>query len=413
MPVNQNVTKYDIDADPSKVHRTGEFKERVAVIRTSDRMSFKACRRKWNWSSGLRFNLEPKQSPAPLWYGTGIHYALEDYHGAKDYSTIIEGFEDYIYATRKNAHNLQLPDEWEELRELGMATLSYYADRWLSRRDPYETFVLNGEPQVEVNFLVDIPNDWRDRLVSQGITPDYDRAIYSGTIDRVVIDPEDGKLWLQDYKTAKQMKSSHYENDPQVTSYCWAAYHIYQRPIGGMIYHQFSKTAPKGPRELKNGTISLAQNQVTSHTLYRDALIEKYGTVMGAPKPNVDYLNSMAAIEDENRDKFIRRDRIWKNPHSLEVEGSKILMECEDMLNPNLPLYPNPGWTCPLMCSFYEECVSMDDGSDWEHQLKLNTQERAKTDESWRKYLQNDIKRIDLKGMVDADVVDLTKEDFV
>lgn len=56
----------------------------IIPIHTSDRASFKFCRRQWAWSSPSRDNLVPKAMVhgvrEPLWFGTGIHYALQKYY---------------------------------------------------------------------------------------------------------------------------------------------------------------------------------------------------------------------------------------------------------------------------------------------------------------------------------------------
>jgi hypothetical protein len=359
-----------------------ELAPRTAVIRTTDRATFRSCRRKWAWSSHLMGNLEPKQAAAPLWFGTGIHYALEDFFGVKDHPTAKDALDAYVRATvRQNRQ--EMPDDWKEQTELGMGMLEYFEKYWLPGRDPLTTYVHNGIPQTEVNFVVDLPFNPKEHF------PDspYDKVVYSGTIDRVTID-DDGQLWLVDYKTAKQLKTSHFANDSQVSAYCWAAYHIYQRPVAGMIYWQFLKAVPKPPEPLKSGKISVAANQRTTRPLYRQALIDCYGSVAAAPVENKKFLNQLALLEGPDHDAFIRRDRIYKNPASLQAEGVKILLELEDMLNPHLPLYPNPTFMCPHMCPFYEACVSMDDGSDWEQQLRDETQPRPSSQESWRKYIQ-------------------------
>ena len=370
----------------------GDAGEKVAVIRTSDRGQFKSCRRRWALQSHMRRNLEPKQAASPLWFGTGIHYALEEYfnpHSELPTKRSSEIFRLYVLATQMQGRQ-QLPDTWEEEQEMGVAMLDYFEDCWLQTRNPLKTFVFNGVPQLEINFQIDIPFDVKAHF------PDspYDRAIYSGTIDRVTID-EEGRIWLVDYKTAKSPKTSHFANDPQVTAYCWAASEMYpDHEIAGMIYWQFAKVAPKPPEPLKSGKISTAANQKTTRPLYRQALINAYGSVDKAPKANIDFLNNLAIQESTERDAFIRRDKIFKNPHSLQAEGAKILMEMQDMLNPNLPLYPNANFMCPHMCSFYEICVSMDDGTDWESQLEMETQPRAKSDESWRKALPRAIEKM-------------------
>src|SRR5688500_7889087 len=56
----------------------------IIPIHASDRGSFKQCRRRWNWSSPMRNNLMPKVSEGslyfPLWFGSGVHWALAKYY---------------------------------------------------------------------------------------------------------------------------------------------------------------------------------------------------------------------------------------------------------------------------------------------------------------------------------------------
>lgn len=56
----------------------------IIPIHSSDRATFKFCRRQWVWSSPSHLNLIRKASvlgiEKNLWFGTGIHYALERYY---------------------------------------------------------------------------------------------------------------------------------------------------------------------------------------------------------------------------------------------------------------------------------------------------------------------------------------------
>jgi hypothetical protein len=56
----------------------------IIPIHTSDRGTFKHCRRQWGFSSPSMRNLIPSAKVhgirEPLWFGTGIHYALEKFY---------------------------------------------------------------------------------------------------------------------------------------------------------------------------------------------------------------------------------------------------------------------------------------------------------------------------------------------
>lgn len=347
---------------------------KAIIIRTSDRIAFKQCRRKWGFSSHLKYNLTPRSLAAPLWFGSAIHYALEDYHGYNKFGHPAEAFKAYCVATAHN-YKRDLPPDAQEHYELGQAMMDYYIRHWLGGypRKPDDTYWApnpitgNLEPQVEVNFEIPIPcsPDTNPILYRYMRALGADCVLYRGTIDRVSID-EDGYLWVVEYKTAKTAMTTHYQTDPQVTTYVWACSLIYDLPVAGVVYQQFVKKQPNPPKILSNGTLSVAANQFTSYPLYREGLVNLYGDPMKAPSRNQAYMNTLMSAETEHRDRYIIRDPIKRNVLQCQSEAQKILMELEDMLNPDLPLYPNPTRDCSRMCSFLTPCINMDDGSDWE-----------------------------------------------
>jgi len=331
----------------------------------------------------MRNNLEVSESPIYFWTGKGFHFALEDYHGLNRYGHPSEAIKAYVEA-HKRAPRVKLPDGWEDEVELLTAMLNYYTDVWQVGRPLLKTFWVNGEPQVEVRFEIDLTPFVSPEVLEAS---NYDKVIYRGTLDRVVIDG-DGRLWILDYKTAKTFATAHFMTDQQITSYCWAASTIYPGyEIAGFIYQQHRKTIPDEPKLLSTGRLSTNKQQITSYAVYYKALKQLYGDVNRAPAPNVEYLNYLSSQESTDYDAFIRRDWVERNEHSLQAEGTKILLELEDMLNPNLPLYPNPTRDCSWDCQLLSVCVSLDDGSDWEFELNGLTKPRKEEDDSWRQHL--------------------------
>jgi hypothetical protein len=245
----------------------------------------------------------------------------------------------------------------------------------------------NTSAICEVNFEIPVPLDDHPLLQELARIQGADVVLYRGTIDRVAID-ENGDLWIVEYKTAKVASHTHYETDPQVTTYVWAASHVYNRPIAGVSYIQFVKNEPKPPRILSGGKISTASNLVTSAPLYRRALVNFYGAEEKAPESHRKFLLDLMTKEDENKDRFIQREYVFRNRRQCASEAQKILLELEDMLNPSLPLYPNPTRECSRMCSFTEPCVSFDRNEGWEQLLSQSFTERDQApDRMWRRRL--------------------------
>jgi len=356
--------------------------ERVAVIRTSDRAAFRRCRRKWAWQSHLKGNLTGKgDANIYLWFGTGIHFALEDFHGQKKYAHPSLAWLDFYQATQ-TSHELPPVPMAEEHKALGVGMLEYYADDWLHSRDPLTTYVHNGRICTEVNFEIPLPVNPKF-LKRNG----YDRAVYAGTLDRVIID-EYGMLWIVEYKTAKRIETQHFQVDGQCTAYMWAGSHLFYKPVVGVIYQQHLKAVPEEPYLLKGGTLSVNQSQRTTASLYRQGLIDIHGSLTKAPPSNLTFLESLQYQEKEDFDVFIRRDRVHRNLSSAQAEGVKIIAEAEEMLSSRTALYPNPTRDCSWDCSFVSPCISFDDGSDWESELEIGYQPQKGREDRWRMHLK-------------------------
>jgi len=320
--------------------------------------------------------MEPKIKAGPLWFGSGFHFALEQMYLPKNpYGTAAEAFNEYTRLTKK--YNWKsLPPDWEDLQVLGLEMCNYYEFDWLQKRAYLPTYIFNGQPQVEVGFKIELPVE----------VEGYDAVIFSGTLDRISYDEESDSLWIVEYKTAKAFATQHFMNDAQISAYSWAASLIYDKPVLGVIYQQHLKASPKPPRILKSGELSKAINQRTTYSLFKEALQNQYPD-KEVPEEYTPVLENLAQQESEDKDRFVRRDYCYRNKHFQEAESVKLLLEVEDMLNPDLPLYPNPTRDCSWKCPFLSACISMDDGSSFEDELQANFRQRPASYDPWRKYL--------------------------
>lgn len=328
-----------------------------------------------------------QEAALPLWVGTGFHFAMEDWHGIQDHGdSPIHGWEAFTAACRE-AHRdrdcrFQLPGDWESGDELAREMLDYYVE-WLDNRDVLETFQLeDGTYMVEVDFEIKL----EDLVEGDELKEFFHNVIYRGTIDRVVIN-EEGRLRLIDYKTAARFEHHHLEVDDQVSSYMWASSLLWpEYEIVDFIYQQHRKVTVEPPRVLASGKISSAKQQSTSANRYQKALEDLYGRVSAAPQSNRACLSELESQETENRDPYIRRDITARTAEQLASKQLQILVEVAEMLDPDLPIYPNPSNACSW-CNMQDICLAQDDGSDWKAMLEEVTVPAQEELHPWRQYL--------------------------
>jgi hypothetical protein len=348
-------------------------------IHTSDRINFKLCRRKWNYESPLRMNLEQKDKFSHyFWSGTGLHYALEMYHGyGKD---PVQAFNDYYSCFKPD----DLPMECHAFAEMFPEMMDYYLNNWLPKRPVYNTLFIDGKPQVEVEVILELKE-----LSKIAGEPVY----YSMRFDRVVED-EYNRLWIMDYKTVASFDSDKLETDQQISVYSWGAELYYNRPVEGFVYLQFKKALIKEPKVLKKpaGAISKDTRQNTTYEKYLEALLTAYGSLEDTPSDNLVTLEYFRELENELGDNFIRYDLVRRNKSNKHKQYQLLLAEGKEMLNKDLPIYPNFTRECYRFCDFRTPCLAEDDGSDVQFLLDNNYQPRQNDNDKWRKQLEQNKK---------------------
>lgn len=408
-------------------------------IRTSSRRVFRRCLRKWGFLSPLKMNLEPIKNESynlNFWFGSAIHFALEDYFGWNRFGDPRKAFMAYYDAFK------EIPTGAEDLFETGVGMLEYFLEWYAKHNQKYqfETLWLEKEgqrvPMVEQEFTLDLGiaavldahtrevygcyNDLKESIRKEKL---LDRSLYilrngqitrevilvpvyyHGTLDRVVVD-KNGDWWIMDYKTAKSADTNKLDTDDQISAYLWAAEQWFQHSFKGFIYVQLTKETPKPPRRLINGNLSTDKSQKTTYSLYRKEVIKDYGDVRKAPAKVIETLNHFAEQEMPEGDRFVRWDMVQRTIPQKIATYNHIIAEVKHMLSPNLYLYPNPTRDCIWDCEFRDACIAMDAGdqSTYEFIISSNFQPRNGYDDTnhdeWRskiKWPDEPVEKIEVK----------------
>lgn len=353
------------------------------IIRTSDRIDFKKCRRKWDLGSIIREGWVPDRTAKPLEFGTDIHTAMDVYYEPSTWELVrnrktretiekaaIAQFtlkqKERLDALREPGTNYiepEIVEDYEERVELGVAMLENYFI-WAPANDDFTPIY------TEVDFEVQIltPNGEPFFCDCHGLP-----VVYQGRLDGIIKDKL-GWYWILEHKTAATLGDvGHLQYDEQTTSYAWALQHMLGIRVQGVIYNELAKKAPHPPKRNKNrrlGAIyTVAKDQDTTYELYLKTLQEN-----GEPlEPYADILEHLR----EQGNKFVRRTPVNRNLHELANMGEQIYWEARDMINPDLPIYPNPSrFTCSF-CNFKIPCLAMNDGSDYQFLLEEDYRQRT------------------------------------
>ena len=388
------------------------------TIRTSDRRVFRRCLRKWAFQSSLRGNWKHKGTEQNInfWFGSAIHFAMEDYFGYNRFKDPRRALWAYYQAFPTS----ELPVGADFHYELGMAMLSYFLT-WYPRHnevagfetawvDPEtHTLVAKGtagaEPAVEQSFMIPLRacvaidvnteevietycefenmpflEQGQTEFVLKGHTCRMVPICYHGTMDRIVIDRY-GRYWILDYKTAKGADTNKLDTDDQISAYLWAFEKWFGIKPYGFIYLQLTKDAVQEPRRLKNGELSVDKKQKTTYSLVKQEIIKDYEKVSNAPDKLIQFLNHMASLETPEGDRFIRWDFVKRTPSEIEATERHIYGELRQMLNPDLYCYPSPTRDCIWDCPIRSYCLATDRDDNEECELFMLDFEQRPHDE--------------------------------
>jgi len=255
----------------------------IIPVHASDRGAFKYCRRQWAWSSPMMRNLVPKAEVhgvrENLWFGAGIHYALERYYqplredpevtfetwfNLEWSGGLVAGDELQHYTDRQpepvlsnyNAYRIRgldelLPapdyDRFMELLDLGKGMMRYYKE-YAEANDDFTVIATEHDFSVPIlnsdgNALYmidkrDMPSDWEpnakenvfgplmyeDQIEDEHGLLDvlYKQCHARGRMDLILREHEHGRYGIKDYKTASRVDEDYFRHldlDEQCTTY--------------------------------------------------------------------------------------------------------------------------------------------------------------------------------------------------
>lgn len=394
-------------------------------IHTSERRSFRGCRRRWDWIS--RQFYYPNITARPLEFGVAFHGAMEKYYEfylglfrnpspEAAAAVAVQEFNRITAEQRLKYIRTQgsLDDEkradYEERQQLGQDMLKYYFTKVAPEADKglkplkveikFEVPILNPYTKEQDlwckcdycwrRWMKSEPSEWADKEWMS--TGEYYKAwkglpvTYGGRID-ILFEDELGRLWIGDWKTAARLSGTETSdeylwNDDQITAYIWAL-RLIGFNVAGFIYAEIKKAVPAEPEPLKvvrlGRRFSVSKQIVTDAKLYENTVSENDPEAYEAGR----YDDFIQYLKDEGP-RFHSRHMVNRNDEECRQAAINIWMEARDLTNPDIAIYPNPGrFHCKGFgpdsgCAFWDPCLGKNRGEDVEYSLNAMFEKRTR-----------------------------------
>lgn len=412
----------------------------VHEIHTSERKSFRGCRRRWDWIfHGYYY---PKVTAKPLEFGVAFHNAMETLYDPETWKfdrTIVLNSALQVFSEtceeQKNKYldhikqyeldTAEAEEDYKERVELGLGMLKFFAEKVMPDWDRFWT-----PRYVEVEFMVPIQNPdtkeyllckcnqcWKlmhTQLVKEN--PDIDfvllthadgvqvismngqghipwlglPVVLAGRIDAIMMDAK-GNLWIVDWKTAarlsKEQDDSFLYLDDQISSYVMALRRKLGIDVKGFLYVEIRKAVPEPPARNQARRLgrlfSVAKNQATSYDLYLQTVSAEDPDAYEAGL----YDEFLEFLQTEGT-AYHYRYQIHKTDEELEQIERTLFYEASDMIDPNLRIYPNAGKFNCGYCAFRQPCMEVNRQGDV--QFLLDEMFDKKDKHYWVKELSTD-----------------------
>lgn len=332
-------------------------------VRTSERTTFKKCRRLWKYTSQNMMNLERVKMNNNLGFGIDVHKGLQYFYDPATWHyptevrmnlavlafvTSIEKRQSKEDKARSGLDD-ERKQEFAELTELGEGMITGYAE-WSEKEDKGITPIA-----VEKKYQVLIVDEEGIPLIINGRP-----VVYQIRVD-VLLRDEYEQLWVMDHKTAKSLGDLAFlELDTQLGTYPWVAESVLGERVKGTLYNELVKSVPEKPKVLKKGNLSQDKRQNTTFELYMEAIREN-GLDIGPYETMLDYLR-------ENPRDYFRRTPDPRTPEQLEYQGTLVLNEIRDMFigtsGEGAFIYPTPNKFNCNNCDFYAPSVIENERGD-------------------------------------------------
>lgn len=336
-------------------------------IHISDIRTYRQCRRRWDFSSPLRQNMEPNITYAPFFTGRAIHHAMEQYYGhGRQFKFSVNEF----IADEVGKMGNLWPQERDKIAEqIGLidGMMEHYK-LWIERHESRWSDDKLQFVALETEFRVPLRNPKGRKST---------RVFLAGRFDGVVVHKDDGTYWLWEIKTTRSINEMYksLQLDEQCGAYIYAAEELLGVPISGVLYTLIRKKIPTIPRILQSGELSKAKNIDTTADVYLQTIRQTFPE-LSMEEIYHEYGDILTEILNRGNEFFLRVP-IYRTRKEIDLLASNLWYTALEMTRPSTWIYPSPGWSTCTFCPFRSPCIAMSAGMDYGFILDAEFRQRV------------------------------------
>lgn len=216
-------------------------------VDVSEIKTFKACKRQWELSSRNKFHLRPIVTPAQFALGTIFHESLAQLYLGVDYDKVMEMVRREMQSDKDAALLAMIPGYYKNV-------LPDDLDRFkvLDIEHHFEIAPTTSEGEYLFPVVPSTNKQTGEPLYDANGNPIMEPSlVICGSIDMIVLDPEEGKIYGFEHKTCKSFRDESYLwMDEQPRVYTWAlkeyireynAKHGTEYALGGIYLNEVKK----------------------------------------------------------------------------------------------------------------------------------------------------------------------------
>ena len=352
----------------------------ACVLRPSEMATFRRCRRAWDLGSRIRQNLVPAVPPRVFDFDRAIHDALAVYYypAMDDWDKAIVrplALKAFLRAMDEGRAHFEAVAEataeqdeaFGEARELGQAILTCYFD-WAAPQDALASIFSDQE------YWAPIPCP--DRPGEEMVDHRGHEVRYLGRVDQLFSDHND-EYWIAQHR----LVAGEWAGDedllldlPGLTD-LWATELTYpQLKIAGIVYNELrtdldaatieaanapgatdygASTTVDGRHMLRSRHVHTRRSPMTPS----DAAAAEMTLAQQAGDPG-DFISARTTGD------WCRRTHVRRGRASVRNVGLMVAAQVAELVNLDLPVYPNPSLANCAACAFARPCTLMSEGRD-------------------------------------------------